>query len=171
MLKKYIEVGKITGTHGIRGEMRLDAWCDSPEFLSRFKRLYLTPDGSEMWDKCTCRPHKNIAIVKVPHIDTVEQAERFRGKTVYIDRSDAKLPDGKYFVQDLIGCAVIDADSSEQYGEISDVSKTGANDVWHINSERGEYLIPVIPDVVISVEIDRSRVLIRPIKGLFDDED
>lgn len=170
MLKKYIEAGKITGTHGIRGEMRLDPWCDSAEFLSSFHTLYISDDGSEKWTGVTCRPHKNIAILKVPEITSVEEAERFRGKVVYINRSDVKLPDGKYFVQDLLGCTVSDADDERVYGKITDVSKTGANDVWHITNEKGEYLIPVIDDVVVSVDIDDKKVLIHAMKGLFDDE-
>ncbi len=171
MLKQYIEAGKITGTHGIRGEMRLDAWSDSPEFMTGFKTLYLNAEGTEKWTKVTCRPHKNIAIVKVAGIDTVEQAEKFRGKMVYISRKDAKLPKGKYFVQDLLGCAVLDADNGKLYGEISDVSKTGANDVWHIKNGENEYLIPVIDDVVINVDVENNKVEIRPLKGIFDDED
>ncbi|MBQ2815250.1 MAG: 16S rRNA processing protein RimM [Clostridia bacterium] len=171
MLKKYIEAGKITGTHGIRGEMRLDTWCDSPEFMMRFKTLYLTSDGKEKWSKVSCRPHKNIAIIKVPEINSVEEADAFRGKIVYIDRTDAKLPKDKYFVQDLIGIDVFDVDSDRCYGKITDVSKTGANDVWHITNESGEYLIPVIDDVVISVDIDNQKVQIRALKGIFDDED
>ena len=95
MLKKYIEAGKITGTHGIRGEMRLDTWCDSPEFMTRFRTLYLTSDGKEKWTKVTCRPHKNIAIIKVPEINSVEEADVFRGRIIYIDRADAKLPKDK----------------------------------------------------------------------------
>ncbi len=170
MLKQYIEAGKITGTHGIRGEMRMECWCDSPEFMSAFKTLYLSSDGSEKWTKVACKPHKNIAIVKVPDIDTVEQAERFRGKVVYISRKDAKLPEGKYFVQDLLGCEVFDYDNGILYGQISDVSKTGANDVWHISNQRGEYLIPVIDEVVVSVDVESQKMLIRPMKGIFDDE-
>ena len=171
MLKKYIEAGKITGTHGIRGEMRLDTWCDSPEFMTRFRTIYLTSDGKEKWTKVTCRPHKNIAIINVPEINSVEEADVFRGRIIYIDRADAKLPKDKYFVQDLIGITVFDVDSDRCYGKITDVSKTGANDVWHIINESGEYLIPVIDDVVISVDIDNQKVQIRALKGIFDDED
>lgn len=171
MLKKYIEAGKITGTHGIRGEMRLDPWCDSAEFLTSFHTLYLSADGDQKWTKVTCRPHKNIAIVKVPEITTVEEAEHFCGRMVYISRENVKLPEGRYFVQDLLGCTVLDAGDGRIYGKITDVSKTGANDVWHITNEKGEYLIPVIDDVVVSVDIDDQKVLIHSMKGLFDDED
>ena len=88
-------------------------------------------------------------------------------------RSDAKLPKGSYFIAELIDCTVYDADDeSIVYGIITDVSMTGANDVWHITDENGkEYLLPVIPPVVISTDVENEKVYIRPLKGIFDDED
>ena len=148
MLKQYIEVGKIVGTHGIKGEVRVEPWCDSPAFLSKFKTLYLNEGKEEI--KVSCRPHKNIALVKIADVDTIENAELLRGKVLYINRKDVKLPKGKNFVQDLIGCKVVDVDKGAEYGEITDVIKTGANDVYSVKSPEGrEYLIPVIDDIVI----------------------
>ncbi len=92
------------------------------------------------------------------------------GKVIYINRSDLRLEDDSYLITDLIGCDVFDADSGEALGKVSDVSKTGANDVWHILKEGKEYLIPAIPDVIIDVSIDENKVIIRPLKGIFDDE-
>lgn len=170
MLKQYLEVGKIVGTHGVKGELRVNPWCDSPEFLSQFKTLYYF-EGKEKI-KVSCRPHKNIALVKIQGVDTVEDAQLLRGRILYIDRNDAKLPKGKNFVSDIIGCKVIDVDNSTQYGEITDVLKTGANDVYEVkDSDGNEYLIPVIEQVVIEKNIEDGCVLIRPLKGLFDDED
>ena len=106
-------------------------------------------------------------------IDTVEAAAAMRGKVLYMCRKDAKLPKGRYFVSELIGCEVFDADDeSKHYGVLSDVSYTGANDVWHIKSSDGkEYLIPAIPIVVIETDVENNRILIRPMKGIFDDAD
>ena len=101
----------------------------------------------------------------------MEQAESLRGKILYISRDDITLPDGRYFIDDLIGCGVFDADSGENYGEISDVSQTGANDVWHIKSGEKEYLLPAIDEVIVSVDPENERLEIRPMKGIFDDED
>jgi 16S rRNA processing protein RimM len=171
MLKQYIEAGQITGTHGVRGEMRLHPWCDSPEFLAGFKRLYLNDKGDAALDITASRVHGNILLIKAEGIANIESAERFRGSTVYISRADAKLPDGAHFVQDIIGCEVVDADSGHKYGTVSDVSKTGANDVWQVTDSDRDYLLPVIPDVVIGVDIESGVVRIRPLKGIFDDED
>lgn len=173
MIKEFLEIGEIVGTHGIRGEMRLNPWCDSPEFVTKFKTLYYDSNGSCAAQIKAARPHGNIVLLSIKDIDTVEKAQKMRGKVLYMKRSDAKLPDGTYFIAELIGCTVYDADNPEKvYGTLTDVSETGANDVWHIkNSEGKEYLIPSIPDVVIETDVAKNRVVIRPLKGIFDDED
>ena len=170
-MKKFLDTGEIVGTHGVRGEVRLHPWSDSPEFMLGFKRLYLDPDGGECLTVTRSRVHGNVVIVKIKGVDDIPAAEKLRGKVVYVARKDVKLEKGAYFVQDLLGCEVFDADSGARYGEISDVSKTGANDVWHISNGGRETLIPVIDDVVIDVDVEGGRVTIRPLKGLFDDED
>ena len=171
MKKQFLESGKIVGTHGIKGEVRIDPWCDSPEFLCAFKKLYLDDNG-KTFIEVKSRPHKHITLSKIKGVDTIEQAERLRGKIVYIDRSDINLGEGVNFVQDLIGLDVIDADSGECYGKITDVLRTGANDVYEITDNDGKkYLAPVIDEVIISKKIDEGFVLIRPMKGIFGDED
>lgn len=171
MKKQYLDTGKIVGTHGIKGEVRIEPWCDSPQFLSEFKKLYLDDKG-ETFIEVKSRPHKNITLAKIKGIETVEQAEKFRGKVVYINRDDIILEDGVNFVQDLIGLEVRDADNSTVYGKITDVLRTGANDVYEItDSNNKKYLAPVIDEVIVERNIDNGYVLIRPMKGIFDDED
>lgn len=168
MKQKYLECGKITGTHGIRGEVRVHPWCDSPEFLTKFKTLYTDKSGTSI--KVSARSHKNMVIMKIDGVDTIELAERLRNTVIYIDRDDALLSDDEVFIQDIIGIEVYDADTNILLGKISDVSQTGANDVWHIEKDGKEYLIPAIDEVVISVDVDAEKAVIRPIKGIFDDE-
>ena len=74
-------------------------------------------------------------------------------------------------MEDLLGCRVLDADSGELLGELCDVSVTGANDVWHVRRGEREYLVPAIPDVVVSVDVDAGEICLRPLKGIFDYED
>lgn len=171
MIKKYLETGKIVGTHGIRGMVRVQAWSDSGEFLTEFKRFFLSPDGENELNAQKIQPHGGVVLVAFKGVETVEQAESLRGKILYISRDDITLPEGRYFIDDLIGCGVFDADSGENYGEISDVSQTGANDVWHIKSGEKEYLLPAIDEVIVSVDPENERLEIRPMKGIFDDED
>lgn len=170
MIKDYLEIGKITSTHGIKGEMRVQPWCDSPEYMKKFKTLYLDKKG-EKPVAVSSKPNGNMVIMKMQGVDTVEQASKFRDKILYMKRSDAHLPDGTWFIQELIDCTVVDADDdSKIYGIISDVSETGANDVWHIKQNDKEYLIPAIPSVVISTDVVKGIIKIRPLKGIFDDE-
>ena len=171
MKKQFLETGKIVGTHGIRGEVRIDPWCDSPEFLCAFKKLYLDAQG-ETFIEVKSRPHKNITLTKIKGVDTIEAAERYRGKVVYINREDITLDEGVNFVQDLIGLDVKDADSGKVYGKLTDVLRTGANDVYEITDRDGKkYLAPVIDEVIDEINVDSGYVLIRPMKGIFDDED
>ena len=173
MRRDYLEVGKIVSTHGIKGEVRVDPWCDGPAFLKQFKTLYYDKNGARPVAVKACRPHSNIAILKLEGVDTVEAAAALRNKVLFMARADASLPDNHFFIQDLIGCRVCDADAPDkQYGVLTDVSTTGANDVWHVTDDSGkEYLLPAIPPVVIDTDIDDERILIRPLKGIFDDAD
>ena len=170
MIKDYLEIGKITSTHGLKGEVRVQPWCDSPEFMKKFKTLYFDKKG-EKPVKVSCRPNGNMVIMKMQGIDTVEEASRYREKVLFMKRSDAQLPEGTWFIQELIDCKVIDADDENiSYGILSDVSETGANDVWHIRNNDKEYLIPAIPSVVVSTDVVEGIIKIRPLKGIFDDE-
>lgn len=172
MLKAFLETGQITGTHGVRGEVRVHPWSDSPEFVTKFKRLYLDGAGEQYIDVERSRVHGNMVIMKLRGVEDIPAAERYRGRTLFISRNDAHLDKDAVFVQDLIGCEVFDADNGACYGTVSDVSQTGANDVWHIESADGtQTLIPAIDDVVVQVDAEHNRVLIRPLKGLFDDAD
>ena len=167
MKKQFLESGKIVGTHGIKGEVRIDPWCDSPEFLCAFKKLYLDDKG-ETFIEVKSRPHKHITLSKIKGVDTIEQAERLRGKIVYIDRSDINLGEGVNFVQDLIGLDVIDADSDECYGKITDVLRTGANDVYAVRLEKThkELLIPAIPQCILNVDLEQGRMTVYLLPGL-----
>lgn len=171
MIKEYLEIGQIVSTHGVRGELRVNPWCDSPDFIKQFKTLYFDKKGERAVTVTACRPHGNIALVKLEGIDTVESASALRNKILYMKRSDAKIAEGSYFIAELKDCTVVDFDDeSRAYGILSDVSETGANDVWHITKDGREYLIPSIPDVVRSVDVVSGIIKITPLKGIFDDE-
>ena len=173
MLKPYLELGQIVSTHGIKGEVRVNPWCDSPEFACIFKTVYLDDKGEKPVKVIASRPHGNIALMKLEGIDTVEQAAAMRNKILYMARKDVNLSEDSWFIVDLIVCKAVDADDDNKiWGTLTDVSQTGANDVWHITDEKGqEYLLPVIPPVVIKTDVENEKVYIRPLKGIFDDED
>jgi len=171
MKKKYLEAGKIVGTHGIRGELRVQSWCDSPEILCGLKRLY-GKNGETEYPVQSARVHKTLVLLTLREVDSVEKADRLRGRILYLDREDLKLPEGAYFIQDLIGLRVTDADNGRDYGTLTDVLRTGANDVYEITAEDGKKtLIPSIPDVILKRDPEAGTMHIRPLKGLFENED
>ncbi len=171
MKKSFLECGKIVSTHGVIGELRLQPWCDSPQELEGIKTLYF--DGGETpVEVLRSRAHKNIVLLKLKGVDTVEQAQALRGRVLWVAREDMPLGDGEYFISDLIGMEVVDADNGHPYGTLTDVTETGANDVYHITFPDGKVrLVPVIDQVVISTDLLQNRMTIRPLRGLFDDED
>lgn len=170
MLKQYLEIGQIVSTHGIKGELRVNPWCDSPEFMKKFKTLYFDSNGTMPVKVTACRPHGNVVILKIEGTDTVEAAQKLRNKILFMSRADAKLKKGDWFIQDLIGCTVYDADDSAiVYGTLTDVAQTGANDIWYIEKDGKEYIIPAIKDVVIKVDVENESVFIKPLRGIFDE--
>ncbi len=171
--KQFLEIGKIVATHGIHGEVRCQAWCDDAEILADAELLYYDGKGKNPLTVLDGRVHKNVVILQIDGVTTVEAAQRLRNKILFINRDDLELGEHDYFIQDLIGLTVKDADCSEKvYGTLTDVLQTGANDVYEITDAEGvKRLIPAIGEVVIETDIEHELMLIRPLKGLFDDED
>lgn len=171
MIKEYLELGQIVSTHGIKGEVRFNPWCDTPEFVKKFKTVYYDVNGNSSVKVLSARPHGNIVILMLEGVDDVDKARALKNTVLYIKRSDAHLPDGSWFIQELFGCEVFDCNSGEKLGTVCDVSETGANDVWHIKTpDDREVLIPAVKEIVIDTDVEKGIIKINPIKGLFDDE-
>lgn len=169
MKKKYLECGKIVSTHGVHGELRVQPWCDTPDFLCGFSTLYLD-QGTRSVEVQSARPNKNMVLLRLRGVDTLDDAAALRGSVLYIDREDAPPDDGVY-IQDLLGLRVVDADNGREWGELTDVFATGANDVYELTDENGKKrLIPAIPQVVQRCDTDAGVMEIRPLEGLFDPE-
>lgn len=171
MKRRYLETGKIVTTHGVRGEVKVMPWCDSPDFLTALNTLYLD-EGRRSIEVERARVQKNMVLLKFRGIDTMEDAIAIRGQVLYLDREDIELEEDACFVQDLLGVQVTDADTGREYGRITQVFETGANDVYELTDDVGiKRLIPAIDEVLIESDLDASRMKIRPLKGLFDDAD
>lgn len=171
MKNPFLEAGRVVGTHGVRGELRVEPWCDSARFLTGFSEFYWD-GGKEKVKVVSSRPHKNLLLLKLEGIDTVEQGDALRGRVLFLNRKDVKLPEGRFFVQDLIGLSAVDADDGRVYGKVTDVFPTGSNDVYQVTDEDGKnYLVPAIRDVVVRVDVDAGVMELRPMRGIFDDAD
>ncbi len=164
MKNKYLDAGKIVNTHGIRGELKIYPLCDSPEFLLEFDRFFI--DGDEI-EVVSSRVHKNVVLMRLEGIDHIDKAETMIGKILRIDSDDVELDEGQYFIEDLIGMQVVDVDTGKEYGKLKSVIQTGANDVYEVQGDK-LYLVPKIDEVVIDTDLEKGIIMIRPLKGLFD---
>ena len=169
-MKKYLEVGKINNTHGVRGELKLTLWCDDIEYLKQFKTLYFDDKGEKAVELLSARPQKNLAIIRLDGIDTMEKAETLKGKLLYCDRDDAKIEEGSNYIADLIGCYVVDIDTEEEYGQVKDVLNYGSCDIYDIESWGKHTLIPATDDIVKEINVEYKVIRIKKMKGLFDED-
>lgn len=166
-MSDFLEAGKIVAPHALKGEVKVDSWCNSPEDFCGFSYIFAGKNKDKL-EVENARAVKSQAILKLRGIDTPEAAQKLRNTVLYIERSQLALEDGELFIADLIGLCVQDADSGEVYGEIIDVLQTGANDVYLLRGSKGELLVPALPQVVLDINIPQGKMLIRPLEGLFD---
>ena len=159
--KQYIEAGRIVNPHGVAGEVKIEVWLDSPQFLKSFKRCFI--DRREV-KLLSARVHKGFLIVKLEGVDDVNAAMALKGRTVFIDRADARLPKGAFFLQDIIGASVVD-ESGSQIGKLVDVMETPASNVYVVKGER-EHLIPAVPEFILSTDADNGIITVHLIEGM-----
>ncbi len=170
-MRDYLEIGKIVSTHGLRGEFKVDLWCDGLSFAAQFKTVYLGAQHDAL-AITSWRGTGVLAIVKAEGFDHIDTAKTLVGKTLWFARKDAVLPDGSFYQDDLIGLVIVDADTGVTYGKLSNIYRTGANDVYAVKDKSGaEKLFPAIPQIVKSIDLDTGKMAISPIPGIFDDDD
>ncbi len=160
-IKDFLDCGEIVNTHGIHGEVRIVPWADSPEFLCRFSTLYV--DGAAI-ALASSRVHKGSVIARFQGVDTVEQAMTLKGKVVQLRRADAKLPEGSFFIADIIGLPVIDEEGHE-LGVLKEVLSPSVQQVYVVEGER-EIMIPAVPSFILETNIQGGYIKVRLIEGM-----
>lgn len=160
---ELLEAGRAVNTHGVRGEVKIEPWTDTPEFLTKFKRFVI--DDTE-YKVERSRVHGRFVLAKLDGVDTVEAAERFKTKSVYIFRADAKLPTGTVFLADLIGCDVFDKRLDCVIGKLREMLSLPAGDVYRIVSDKGEVLIPARPEFMRGADAEKKMLLVETIPGM-----
>ena len=167
-MEKQLQVGVISSTHGVRGEVKVFPTTDDVTRFRQLKKVYLDT-GREMLplEIQNVKFFKQFAILKFKGIDNINDIEKYRGKSLMIDREDAvDLDEDEYFIADMIGMKVCTEDGSE-FGTLKDVMETGANDVYIIDSlEHGEVLIPAIRECILDIDMDEERMTIHLMEGL-----
>lgn len=169
MINEYLECGQITRAHGINGAMVINPFCDSYEVFAQLKTIYLKK-GNEFspLNVKKCSPYKNSAIVIVDGITTPEEVTKMRMEYVYAHRNDILRDDGDYFIADLIGLEVLDANTNELYGILKDVTNQGAQDLYVIKREgKTDAYIPAIKEFVKEISLEKG-IFITPIEGMLD---
>lgn len=159
--KQFIEAGRITNTHGIAGEVKIEVWLDSPRYFKSFKRLYI--DGREI-KLLSARTQKDFIIAKLEGFEDVNAAMRLKGRTVHINRDDAALPRGGFFLCDIIGASVVDEQGNE-IGRLAEIMETPASNVYVVRGER-EHLIPAVPEFIMSTDAENGIVTVHLIEGM-----
>ncbi len=169
IMKQYLELGKINNTHGLKGEVKFEYWCDSVDYIKQLDTVYLDKEGNKPLSLISARPQKNIAILKFAEITTIEQAEELKNRVIYCNRDDAEIDDGSYYLADIIGCRVIDNESGKEYGVVKDVMNYGSCDIYDVVKDKKHSLIPATPDIIAELNIEEQLIKIHAMKGLFDE--
>ena len=159
----YIEAGEIVTTHGVRGEVKVLSWLDSPEMLCEFDRCRIS--GRE-YAMDAVRVQKTCNLVKLRGVDTMEDAQKLRGKTMELYRED--ISDELIFAAELVDVEVF-ADGAS-IGRIKEVLDYPGNSVYVVQGER-EYLIPAVKEFILSTDLERNQMQVKLLKGMASDED
>ena len=158
---KYLECGKIVNTHGIRGEVKIVPWADSPEFLCDLPALYI--DGKAVKLR-SARVHKGNVIALLEGIDDVNAAMLLKEKVVSMSRDDVELPEGSFYIADIIGLRVVDQDGNE-LGVLDDILSPSLQQVYVIKGQR-EIMIPAVPEFILETNVAGGYIKVRLIEGM-----
>ena len=168
MDKIYIECGKIINTHGCKGGLKVEPWCNSSKDFSALKKLFIqTKDGFVEYNVVRSSVFKQFIVLDLKEITDVDAALDLKNKTLYAKREDFKLDEGEFFLADLIGLNVVDADDGKVYGKIKDIINRGASDIYVVDTENGERMIPAVKEFIVSIDVNNG-VFVRVIEGLLD---
>ena len=170
MRKEFLECGIIINTHGVKGDVKLESLCDSPDVLADMERVFIYKNGKyEERRVLHASVFKQFVLMSIEGIGDMDTAIAMKGTKLYAKRSDFELDDGTYFIADLEGLDVFDIENGELLGKIKEVINRGAHDIYVIATPWGEKMVPVVDEFVKEVDIDKG-VYIKTIPGLIKDE-
>jgi len=163
----FLEIGKIINTHGLKGEVKISAWTNSYDDFENFSYVY-TKAGQKL-NIDGIKYQKNNLIVKFREINSIEEAEKYKNKILYLTKEElGELPENVYYIADLLDCTVFNEDD-EKIGILCDIFSTGSNDVYDIRRENAKnLLVPIIDGVVKSVDTENKKIVIKIPEGLED---
>ncbi len=163
-----IEIGKIVNTHGLRGHIKVEPWCDGIETYEYLNRVFINNFEYEIE---SVKLQKNLFLLKFTNLNSIEDAEKLKNKIIYANEEEMPpLPEGVFYIKDIIGLSVYDGDKF--VGEIVDWIETGANNVYIIKRPDGkDVLIPAIDSVIKEIDIENKKMSVNMLEGLMEDDD
>lgn len=165
-MKQYLEIAKIINTHGIRGDLKLDLWCDSPDTVKKIKTLYLDDAGRQPVSISDVRMHGRFCLLRIKGVENPEDGAKYKERVLYAAREDIPLPDGDFFIADMIGTPVIDADSGVKYGTLTNIIENPANDLYEVRTKKGMVYLPAVKQFLVRLD-PPTGIYVRPIPGMF----
>lgn len=161
MIHPYLECGQIVNTHGIRGEVKIVPWADSAEFLCQFSTLYIDEKPVKVQ---SARVHKGSVIALLEGVHDINSAMLLKNKVVHIRREDANLPEGAFFLADIIGLDVVD-EQGAKLGILKDILSPSRQQVYVVEGER-EILIPAVPEFILETNVEGGYIKVHLIEGM-----
>lgn len=162
-MQDKFEVGKIVNTFGIKGEVKVALYTED---ISNFKKNNKVYVGNKEMLVENARLQKNMLILKLKDVNTMNEAEELRNNIISVKRTKKELPEGTYYIADLIGLEVY-TDEGILLGKVTDIYNTGANDIYTVKTlENKEILLPAIKDVIKQVDVQNEKIIVHILKGL-----
>lgn len=167
-MTKYLEIGQIVNTFGIKGMVKVKPFTDNIERFNNLEKIYIkNKSGQTEYKIQEVKYHKNMVLIKFEGIENPEQADLLRNSYLIVDReTEEPLEPGRYYIVDMIGLDVF-TDDNEYLGKLEDIYNTGSNDIYVVKNELGkQVLLPAIEDVIKNIDMDNKKVMVHLIPGL-----
>ena len=167
-MTKYLEIGQIVNTFGIKGMVKVKPFTDDITRFDKLKKVYIkNKNGKKEYEIEEVKYHKQMALIKFKGIENPEDANLLRESYLIIDRENEEpLEEGTYYIVDLIGVEVY-TDEGELLGTLKDIFNTGSNDIYEVKDELGkQILLPAIADVIKEIDVKNRKIIVHLIKGL-----
>ncbi len=169
MIKKFLEAGRFNGTHGVKGDLKAECWCDSIEVLKGLTCVYLDGQGLKALKVTKCVPYKNLVLMHFEGYESPEEAAVLKNRLFYAKREDLPLEEGSFFIADLLGLKVYDMDTGKEYGVLTDVTDNAASQLYEVAQPNGKKAyLPAVPEFVREIDLEKG-IGVCPVKGLFDE--
>ena len=168
MKQQYLPAGKIVNTHGFRGTVKLESWCDAPQILASLNTVWFCKNKEYTPRRVLhASIFKQFVLMDLEGIESEEAANALRNVEVFAAREDLPVEEGSFFIADLIGLPMLHADSGARLGTLSDINTSGVRDLYIVKNDKGEFMVPAVPEFIVKIDPD-DAVYVRPIPGLIE---